>query len=55
MSLRLHHVALWVHNLERMRAFYVDLLGGAGGLLYENARTGFRSYFISFSEGLGSS
>ena len=50
-GLRLHHVALWVRNLEPMRVFYVDVLGGASGSLYENPRTGFRSYFISFSEG----
>jgi lactoylglutathione lyase len=34
-----------------MRAFYVDVLGGQSGSLYENPRTGLRSYFISFSEG----
>ena len=50
-NLRLHHVALWVRDLEQVRAFYVDMLGGASGSLYENPRTGFRSYFISFSGG----
>jgi lactoylglutathione lyase len=50
-GLRLHHVALWVEDLERMRGFYVDALGGTCGPLYENERTGFRSYFIAFGEG----
>lgn len=48
---RLHHVGLWTRNLEQMRAFYVDVLGGASGSRYENSRTGFRSYFVSFSDG----
>jgi len=48
---RLHHVALWTRNLEQMRAFYVDVLGGTSGSRYENPRTGFRSYFVSFSDG----
>jgi lactoylglutathione lyase len=48
---RIEHVALWVRDLERMRAFYVERLGGTSGALYQNERTGLRSYFVSFSEG----
>jgi lactoylglutathione lyase len=47
----LHHVALWVADLEGARAFYVDALGGRSGPGYLNERTGFRSYFIAFGEG----
>jgi len=47
----IHHVALWVADLERARAFYADLLGGRAGALYHNERTGFRSYFVSFGPG----
>jgi lactoylglutathione lyase len=50
-SKRLHHVGLWVRDLELMREFYLAVLGGSSGSLYENPRTGFRSYFISFDEG----
>ena len=50
-EVHLHHVALWVRDLERMREFYESVLGGSSGSLYENPRTGFRSYFISFGEG----
>jgi lactoylglutathione lyase len=46
-----HHVALWVLDLERARAFYVDRLGGRAGPRYDNERTGFRSYFVSFGPG----
>lgn len=47
----IEHVALWVRDLERMREFYVASLEGESGALYENPRTGFRSYFISFGGG----
>jgi lactoylglutathione lyase len=47
----IHHVAVWVSDLERARAFYVDRLGGRSGPRYRNPRTGFRSYFVSFGEG----
>lgn len=46
-----HHVALWVEDLERARAFYEDALGGRCGPAYHNPRTGFRSYFVSFGAG----
>lgn len=46
-----HHVALWVRDLERARAFYVDRLGGRAGAPYHNERTGFRSYFVAFGAG----
>lgn len=47
----IHHVALWVLDLERARAFYVDRLGGQAGPPYHNERTGFRSCFVSFGPG----
>jgi lactoylglutathione lyase len=49
--MRIEHVALWVRDLERMRSFYVEDLGGRSGSQYVNTRTGFRSYFIAFDEG----
>jgi lactoylglutathione lyase len=51
MAVRIEHVALWARDLERMRQFYVASLEGQSGPLYENPRTGFRSYFISFGDG----
>lgn len=50
-QLRVEHVGVWVRDLERVREFYVSLLGGRAGPLYENPRNGFRSYFISFDGG----
>jgi lactoylglutathione lyase len=45
------HVAFWVRDLEPMRAFYTEALGGVSGDLYENPATGFKSYFVSLGEG----
>jgi lactoylglutathione lyase len=49
--MRIEHVAIWTRDLERVREFYVAVLGGQSGSLYENPRTGFRSYFVSFDGG----
>jgi catechol 2,3-dioxygenase-like lactoylglutathione lyase family enzyme/GNAT superfamily N-acetyltransferase len=51
LQVRIEHVAIWVADLEPMRAFYTEALGGTAGELYENPTTGFRSYFISFGSG----
>lgn len=51
MKARIEHVALWARDLEVLRAFYSDSLGGTSGPLYENRVTGFRSYFMSFGDG----
>ena len=50
-QLRIEHVALWVRDLEEMRAFYARRLGGRSGPRYHNAATGLTSYFIAFGEG----
>ena len=47
----IEHVAVWVRDLEPMRAFYTEALGGSAGALYENPASGFQSYFVSFGEG----
>ncbi len=49
-QLRVHHIALWVADLERMRQFYISVLGATSGPLYENHRTGFRSCFVAFTD-----
>lgn len=50
-EVRIEHVAVWVRDLESVRAFYLRHLGAASSRLYHNERTGFRSYFLSFSGG----
>jgi len=42
----IEHVAIWTDDLERLRTFYERYFGGVAGERYENASTGFRSYFL---------
>jgi len=48
---RIEHVALWTDALEPLRAWYERWLGGRSGPRYENAETGFGSYFLEFKGG----
>jgi len=47
----IEHVALWTANLERLCAWYVDVLGARASERYDNAGTGFSSYFLAFDNG----
>lgn len=49
MQVRMDHVALYVRDLEGMRAFYVRYLAAEANGRYENPRTGLQTYFLSFS------
>jgi len=50
--MRLEHVAIWTHDLERLRAFYERHFGARVGARYESAtRAGFMSYFLEFPDG----
>jgi lactoylglutathione lyase len=50
--MRLEHVAIWTHDLERLRAFYERHFGARAGPRYESAtRAGFTSYFLEFPDG----
>ncbi|MCH4855837.1 VOC family protein [Bifidobacterium pseudolongum] len=45
------HAAVYVEDLERGACFYEQYFGGVRGERYENPRTGFSSYFITFDGG----
>ena len=45
------HVALYVEDLEAMKAFYVRYFGATAANKYHNPRTGLQTYFLSFDEG----
>lgn len=49
--MRIAHVALWTHDLERCKRFYASYFGAIAGLNYVNAAKGFESCFLSFSDG----
>ena len=45
------HAAVYVEDLERGACFYEQYFDGVRGERYENPRTGFSSYFITFNGG----
>ena len=50
--MRIEHIAMYVDDLEAARDFFVTFLGGRSNDGYHNKNTGFRSYFISFDDGV---
>lgn len=50
--MRIEHIAMYVVDLEAARDFFVSFLGGRANDGYHNKNTGFRSYFISFDDGV---
>ena len=49
--MKIEHLAIWVADLEKMKNFYVEFMGGESGALYHNPTKKFTSYFISFEDG----
>lgn len=49
--MRIEHLALWTTDLDRSRDFYARFFGARPSALYRNPKTGFSSYFLSFSSG----
>ena len=50
--MRIEHIAMYVNNLEVAKDFFVSFLGGKANDGYHNKNTAFRSYFISFDDGV---
>jgi lactoylglutathione lyase len=48
---RIDHIALWTHDLDRCKRFYTSYFGAVAGPTYVNASKGFESCFLSFSDG----
>jgi lactoylglutathione lyase len=49
--MKIEHVAIWVSDLEQMRAFYEKYFQAKSNELYHNQKRGFRSYFLQFESG----
>ena len=49
--MRINHVAIWVHDLEKMKTFYEKYFQATAGEKYHNPKKNFQSYFLSFQEG----
>ncbi|CAG0926807.1 lactoylglutathione lyase [Thermoflexales bacterium] len=49
--MHIEHVAIWTHDLERLRSFYETYFAGQASAKYVNARKQFESYFLTFAAG----
>ena len=47
----IEHIAMYVNDLDGARDFFIKYFGAASNGLYHNPGTGFRSYFLTFSDG----
>lgn len=49
--MRIEHVAIWVKDIEVMKAFYVKYFNGNANSKYHNKEKKFESYFLTFEGG----
>src|SRR5687768_5548095 len=49
--MKIEHLAIWVHDLDRMKSFYQTYFGAIAGEKYVNPKKQFESYFLSFESG----
>ncbi len=49
--MKIEHVAIYAKDLEALRSFYMKYFLATSNDLYVNPKKGFRSYFLSFSDG----
>jgi lactoylglutathione lyase len=49
--MKIEHLAIWVHDLEKMKSFYSNYFGAEAGPKYFNAKRDFESYFLHLKEG----
>ncbi len=45
------HIAIYVNDLEAARDFFIRYFNASSNNGYHNAKTGFRSYFLTFDNG----
>lgn len=49
--MRIEHIAMYINDLYSARNFFVKYFGAISNDIYYNAKTGFRSFFLSFGDG----
>lgn len=49
--MKIHHIAIWVQDLEKMRSFYEQFFAVKANKRYHNPMKQFYSYFLSFEQG----
>lgn len=49
--MHIHHLAIWVDDLEQAKHFYTLYFKGIASPKYHNEKKGFTSYFIRFEQG----
>ncbi len=49
--MKIEHLAIWVNDLEGMKAFYEQYFEARAGERYHNPSKNFTSYFLTFKEG----
>ena len=48
--MKIDHIALYVNELEEVKAFFVRFFGAVSNEMYHNPRTGLRTYILSFGD-----
>jgi lactoylglutathione lyase len=49
--MKIEHIALWTHDLERSKSFYATYFEGQANDKYINTTKQFESYFLTFDDG----
>lgn len=49
--MKIEHIAMYVSDLERTKTFFTQYFGAVSNNIYHNKKNGFRSYFLTFSDG----
>ena len=49
--MKIEHLAIWTHELEALKSFYMKYFNAKVGKKYRNEKKKFESYFLSFEDG----
>ncbi|MDE6683519.1 MAG: VOC family protein [Muribaculaceae bacterium] len=49
--MKLHHIAIYVNDLEGAKDFFSKFFNAVPNKLYHNPKTGLRTYFLTFPDG----